>query len=1042
MSRALLALAGLALLAAAPARACPTGAPSNAFWAACLTLGSHTEFGDTALGYAPGQYGALTPTAFTSGAISGSVAGLVLNSSGLLFSFTPPDPRPAGVTWRLAIGAQVLEVSDATAWEDGYAWPAHGLGWTAGDAGTEVTVALFPGNQAPSGAPVLSGEARVGATLSVATDGISDPDGLTTPAWSYQWQRSTSPTGAGAADIPGALGVSYVTTAADARAWLRVRVSFTDDAGATETLLSAPSARVLPADAFPVTLSSASSDLTSATFILTVDFGAGHGVGGLSAHHFTVSNASLEPPRALDAAGERWQTTVWPMHLSRGPFRYGPGEQVTVSVSLPAWAVSDGSGAPNLAAGYTRAVYDGDLCDGGAVPGCIEPPARDRLCVTMGALYGGCLEHDEGPFPGPLAVEVWPVRGAIFSAYITGLASDEIAITNGTISDFRLLSADDPDEGGYAFTVTPEPGYTGPFTVTVPEGAAYACEDAALTDCDPARPAHGDSLTVFIGQRSVLDTPPPALSVAPARAEEAPGAALEFVLTLSHAPEHTASVAYASADGTARAGADYTATSGTATFAPGVRTAEVRVPVRSDSVVEGEETVRLLLSDPIGLLLPDAPGLGIIADARALERAWLAGFARTVGGDVVDALSARAGAARTPSHLRVPARLRSPFAPAPTLGVREALAGSTFHLDNGAGDGASGAAFSAWGRGVSSRFTVAGGARGFDADAFTGLAGADAAWGAWLAGVAFSVTEADGDASGTPVSSAMTGVYPYARVAITGALSAWGALGAGTGQLDVASEDFGGEESDLDMRFAALGARHVLPASPALSGATFALLGDAFVMRLRARPSSGAPRVSAQVNRVRLALEGTRAFALDAGASLAPTLAFGLRRDGGDEGAGLAAEVRASAAYAVPGPGVRVHAHLRRRLGDDAGAERWSLGATLHVDPGAPGEGLSFVFSPALGASAPVPGADALHALAAAPPVPQPARLDAELAYARRAPHGLTSTPYAGVAFRGGAPAPRLGWRLARAGASLGVEAARDGSHGGVALRLRGGVRW
>ena len=424
---------------------------------------------------------------------------------------------------------------------------------------------------------------------------------------------------------------------------------------------------------------------------------------------------------------------------------------------------------------------------------------------------------------------------------------------------------------------------------------------------------------------------------------------------------------------------------------------------------------------PFDLFLSDDPDFFDVVDAGTPERAWLASLSRTLGGDVVEALAARAAAARVSSHL--------------------AAGGRSFALSGlASGDDAPEAAFSAWGRAVTARFVVPG-ERG--AGAFTALAGADAAWGPWLAGVAFSVSEADGEdstASPEPVSSALTGVYPYARVALTEALSAWGALGAGTGRADVGSDAFGVEQSDLDMRFAAFGARHALPTPAAASGATFALLGDVFAMRLRASPLSDAPRAGARATRARAALEGARPFALGAGASFTPSLAFGLRHDGRDEGSGLAAEVRAGAVYAAPLPGVRLDAHLRRPLADSAGAERWSLGAMLHIDPGVPGEGLSLSLAPAPAPSGPLAALEGL--LGGGSRVRAERRLDAEVAYAGRAAHRFASTPYVGVALGGGASAPRLGWRVARGDASLGVEAVRGGAHAGMALRLRGVLRW
>lgn len=62
----------------------------------------------------------------------------------------------------------------------------------------------------------------------------------------------------------------------------------------------------------------------------------------------------------------------------------------------------------------------------------------------------------------------------------------------------------------------------------------------------------------------------------------------------------SATVDYATADGSATAGSDYTATSGTLTFAEGEASKQISIPVTNDSAVEGPETLQLTLSNPKG----------------------------------------------------------------------------------------------------------------------------------------------------------------------------------------------------------------------------------------------------------------------------------------------------------------------------------------------------------------------------------------------------------------------------------------------------------
>jgi Calx-beta domain/Right handed beta helix region len=65
----------------------------------------------------------------------------------------------------------------------------------------------------------------------------------------------------------------------------------------------------------------------------------------------------------------------------------------------------------------------------------------------------------------------------------------------------------------------------------------------------------------------------------------------------------TTTVHYATSNGTATAGSDYTAISGTLTFAPRVRSLSLAIPLVSDSIDEPDETVNLTLSSPSGAKL-------------------------------------------------------------------------------------------------------------------------------------------------------------------------------------------------------------------------------------------------------------------------------------------------------------------------------------------------------------------------------------------------------------------------------------------------------
>ncbi len=87
--------------------------------------------------------------------------------------------------------------------------------------------------------------------------------------------------------------------------------------------------------------------------------------------------------------------------------------------------------------------------------------------------------------------------------------------------------------------------------------------------------------------------------------------AATFTVTLSPASSGTVTVNYATANGSAAAGSDYTATSGKLTFAPGETSKPIPVPVRGDTVVEPNETFVVNLSGASGATIIDPDFRGV-----------------------------------------------------------------------------------------------------------------------------------------------------------------------------------------------------------------------------------------------------------------------------------------------------------------------------------------------------------------------------------------------------------------------------------------------
>lgn len=73
-----------------------------------------------------------------------------------------------------------------------------------------------------------------------------------------------------------------------------------------------------------------------------------------------------------------------------------------------------------------------------------------------------------------------------------------------------------------------------------------------------------------------------------------------ITVTRNNGSQGTASVSYATSDGSATAGVSYSATSGTLTFAPGITSQSFTIPILSGAAGRGNQTVNLALSTPTG----------------------------------------------------------------------------------------------------------------------------------------------------------------------------------------------------------------------------------------------------------------------------------------------------------------------------------------------------------------------------------------------------------------------------------------------------------
>ena len=407
------------------------------------------------------------------------------------------------------------------------------------------------------------------------------------------------------------------------------------------------------------------------------------------------------------------------------------------------------------------------------------------------------------------------------------------------------------------------------------------------------------------------------------------------------------------------------------------------------------------------------------------------------------------------------------------LSGRELLLGSAFHL---ATDGErSGPGLAAWGRvtlgGFDGEERADDGSVSIDGNVTTGILGADAEWNRLLAGVAISVSEGEGtfDQPGVDsgkIESSMTTVSPYARFMVNDRVSVWGLAGWGTGDMTIVQAANGNQpqrtaRTDIEMRLAALGGRGALLQAAESGGFDLGLKADAFWVETESDPISNEGATTAVASRVRLALEGSRAFGMEGGGTLTPGLELGVRHDGGDAETGTGVELGGRVTYTDPETGLSVEARVRTLVAhEDSDYREWGASGAVRLGPGERGRGLSFSLSPTWGAAA--SGMERLwsardaRGLAPEGQFEAGQRLEGELGYGL----GLfgdrfTGTPNVGFGFSDTARDYRIGWRLTSAvrgdpgfEVNLGAtrrETANDNGAGSGAehgVMLRGAIRW
>ena len=440
-----------------------------------------------------------------------------------------------------------------------------------------------------------------------------------------------------------------------------------------------------------------------------------------------------------------------------------------------------------------------------------------------------------------------------------------------------------------------------------------------------------------------------------------------------------------------------------------------------------------------------------VEQRSALTRAWHARFGRTVTGQVLDAVEERlaspwqaGGRAMLAGHALTPGSSGSASdVVSRTVTERELLTGTSFAL---AGEADAGGRVELWGRGAYGRFDgreeepvqAATSTRiELDGEVAAGLVGADWASGSgtvaggWSAGLAVGHARGGGnyDSSSSgkgAVEASVTGLYPYAGVALTDWLTAWAAGGYGLGAVTVKEQSL---TADLTLAMGAAGLRGEVVRPPADgSGLSLAVTGDGRITHTSSAEAGttngNLAALDADTWLARAGVEGAWRFALGAvGAWLTPSIEAGARLDGGDAEHGFGADLGGGLAFSDLASGLSADLKARVLVVHEAlGFREWGAAAALAYDPWPATErGLALEVRQSWGAAS-TGGMDALlgretvAGLAGAGFEPA-SRLEGEIGYGVALFGGrVTGTPNLGVGLSDdGARDYRIGWRLSSA---------------------------
>ena len=328
-------------------------------------------------------------------------------------------------------------------------------------------------NTPAGGVPGIDGMAEVGQILSADTTNITDADGLDNVVFTYQWLADD-------VEIAGATASSHTLTDDDLGKPIRVRVTFTDDAGHDESLTSVPTAAVTAAEALELQAATVDGSTLTLTFDEALDTGV-----TLTASVFAVEVNGTPPSITGVGVG---QSSVL---LSLSP-AVEAGATVTVDYTKPAGTdvIKDTLGRE--AESFSGEVVTNNTADEENVFRSEEPPPQksqetapeppQNLTLEIhesGKLRATWNTPSSGPAPTGYTVQWkeaggdWADSSEVSEAEVNMTSHVIRGLTDGVEYTVRVIATTDDAESAPSGEVTATP------RETTPPGLSSATVDGA-----------------------------------------------------------------------------------------------------------------------------------------------------------------------------------------------------------------------------------------------------------------------------------------------------------------------------------------------------------------------------------------------------------------------------------------------------------------------------------------------------------------------------------------------------------------------------------